>query len=99
MKLLFLLSFALVACTGSDDAITDAMPALQSFDGTVVYQNLEGGFYGIVTARGDELLPANLPAAFEEDGLAVHVEGRFLEGVATIQMWGRPFEITSIERR
>ena len=96
MKRLALLG-ALAACAGSGEA-ADA-PALLSFDGTVVYQDLEGGFYGIVTARGDELLPTNLPEEYREDGLAVRVTGRFLEGVAMIQVWGRPFEIAEVTRR
>ena len=96
--LLFASALALAACAGGDET-ADGAPGLQAFDGTVAYQDLEGGFYGIETTVGERLLPTNLPAAFEEDGLAVHVTGRTIEDLATIQMWGHPFEIASIERR
>ena len=96
--LCFVFALTLTACAGGDEA-TGGAPDLLTLDGTVVYQELEGGFYGIVTARGDELLPTNLPVEFEEDGLSVRVAGRFLEDVAAVQMWGRPFEIAEITRR
>lgn len=104
-RLLLLLALLVTACAGGD-GVTEGAPDdaeaaadLQTYDGTVAYLNLEGGFYGIVTARGDDLLPTNLPAEYEEDGLAVRVTGRFLEDVATFVMWGRPFEVTEITRR
>src|SRR5690606_5375334 len=90
MRLAVLLfACALAACTGGNGAAV-AAPAnggdRLTFDGTVVYQDLEGGFYGIVTAQGHDLLPTNLPVEYEEDGLAVRVAGRFPDDVATARM-------------
>jgi len=101
-SLVLLAVLALAACAGGDEAaggIPDDAPELQSFDGTIAYVELEGGFYGIVTAQGHELLPTNLPEEYREDGLAVRVTGGFPQGVASVQMWGRPFYIVEIVRR
>lgn len=57
---------------------------------------LEGGFYGLLTQDGRRFLPINLPDEFRKDGLRVTVKGRIKE-VATIYMWGKPFEVHKIE--
>ncbi len=77
-----------------------ARPAAQTFsvDGTVSWQPIEGGFFGIVAEDGRRLLPQNLPAEFAQDGLQVRLEAETLD-VATIQMWGQPVRIHRIARR
>ncbi|MEC4686220.1 MAG: hypothetical protein VST71_10870 [Nitrospirota bacterium] len=57
---------------------------------------LEGGFYGLVAKDGRRFLPVNLPPEFRQDGLDVWVRGKPAD-VATIQMWGTPFEIYEIK--
>jgi hypothetical protein len=71
-------------------------PAITA-SGTVTYVDLEGGFYGIVASDGAHYLPLNLPADFREDGLSVTFEAEPEEDVATIQQWGTPVTILSIE--
>lgn len=66
--------------------------------GTIVYQDLEGGFYGLIAdADSARYNPINLEASFQEDGLRVRFEGRPAD-VMTVQMWGTPLELTRIER-
>lgn len=65
--------------------------------GTVVFVELEGGFYGIVADDGARYDPLNLPSGFQKDGLRVRFRARILEDAATIHMWGRPIEILHIE--
>ena len=69
-----------------------------AFTGTVVYNELEGGFYGVVTDTGENLR-GDLPAALQKDGLLV--TGRYvaLEERAGIQMWGKEVKFVSIDRR
>ncbi len=66
-------------------------------DGTVTYVDLEGGFYGIVADDGSQYLPANLPEEFAVDGKRVHFTAVVQQDVVTIQMWGTPVEIFTIE--
>ncbi len=69
-----------------------------SGNGTVTYVDLEGGFYGIVADGGGRYLPANLPAEFRQDGLRVAFSADRAKGTATIQQWGTPIDIVSMEK-
>ncbi len=64
--------------------------------GTVRYQNIEGGFYGIVSDSGEKFVPGDLGAEFRQDGLRITFAGTTPVETATIYMWGAPLEITSI---
>lgn len=66
-------------------------------NGTVTYVDLEGGFYGIVADDGSQYLPANLSEEFAVDGKRVSFTAAVQQDVVTIQMWGTPVEILSIE--
>ena len=67
-----------------------------SADGTIVYQELEGGFFGIITDNGDKYNPVNLPKEFQKDGLKVRFKGKINHDLVGIHMWGKLFEITRI---
>lgn len=64
--------------------------------GTIIYNDLEGGFYGLNTDDGQQYLPLDLPDAYKKDGMRVRMTGVPDPDVMTIQMWGTPFKITSI---
>lgn len=64
---------------------------------TVEYLTLEGGFYGLVTQNGEKLLPMNLSKEYQHAGTVLRVTGKKLTDVMTIQQWGTPFELTSVE--
>ena len=61
--------------------------------GTIRYQDLEGGFYGLVADDGARYDPLNLDEAFRQDSLRVRFRVRRRTGVMTIRMWGQPVEI------
>lgn len=65
--------------------------------GTVVLQDLEGGFYGIVGDDGKDYLPLNLGADYRVDGLRVSFESEPAGDVSTIYMCGTPVNLTFIE--
>jgi hypothetical protein len=69
-----------------------------SKEGTVRYVDLEGGFYGIITATGGKYLPMNLDPEFRVDGLAVEFTARERQDISTTAMWGVPVELTSIRK-
>ena len=66
--------------------------------GTVIYNPIEGGFYGIVGDNGKNYDPLNLGKEFQVDGLRVHFEGIKREDMASFHMWGTLIEIINIER-
>jgi hypothetical protein len=64
--------------------------------GTVVFVNLEGGFFGIITDDGNKYVPLNLPKEFQKDRLKVKFDARFRPDLLGIHMWGTYIEITNI---
>lgn len=98
----------IAGCTGTDsggelnatpgETVNETMAATITGTGTVTYIDLEGGFYGIVADDGGHYLPLDLDEAFKEDGLKVRFTLEPAEDVATIQMWGAPVRVVSIEK-
>ncbi len=71
---------------------------LVSGTGTITYIDLEGGFFGILSADGQSLLPNVLPGEYKIDGLSVRYTARQDPGRMSVMMWGTPVTIISIER-
>lgn len=67
--------------------------------GTITYINLEGGFYGLVTSDGVNYLPLDLPDEYKQNGLKVDFTGVPDQDIMTIQMWGQPLRILSINKQ
>lgn len=65
--------------------------------GTVVYNGLEGGFYGIVGDSGSRFDPIGLAPEFQKAGLRVRFQARAHDDMASFHMWGTMIEIESIE--
>ena len=66
--------------------------------GTIIYQDLEGGFFGLVADDGAKYDPLNLDEAFKHDSLRVRFRALRRTGVMTIRMWGQPVEILDMTR-
>lgn len=90
-------------CIEQDDVIEGT--------GTIVYNDLEGGFYGITADKPvfnlstgtllpitRNLLPMNLSEDFKEEGLRVWFKVQLQPDLASIYMWGIMVEIIEIER-
>jgi len=92
LAILFLSAF-LTGCNFQKTSEKEVISA----NGTIKYISLEGGFYGIVTEKGEKFLPLNLKEEFKKDGLKVWFKAK-PKKVATIQMWGKPIEILEIEK-
>lgn len=68
----------------------------RDFRGRIVYKDFEGGFFGILTEKGERLNPVNLPPKCRQNGLRVRGTYRFLEQTMSIQMWGQQVELLRI---
>lgn len=69
-----------------------------AFTGTMSWVELEGGFWGIVTTSGGKYLPTNgVPESLKKDGLPVRGTVNVRKGYMTMQMWGTPVEVVTIE--
>ena len=67
--------------------------------GTVLWYDLEGGFYAIEGDDRETYDPINLPETFKEDGLRVWFEAKIRDDLMSIHMAGPIVEITKITRR
>ena len=83
-------------CTASDSGGESNETGITG-TGTVTYIDLEGGFYGIVADDGGQYLPLDLDEAFRQDGLEVRFTLEPADDMATIQQWGTPVRVVSIE--
>ncbi len=66
--------------------------------GTILFQDLEGGFYGLVADDGATYDPLNLDETFKQDSLRVRFQARRRTNVMTTRMWGQPVEILEMAR-
>ena len=76
----------------------DNMKSLSKFphQGTVHYIALEGGFYGIITNKGEKLLPLNLDKKYMKHGTIISFSGSYEKDVMTIQQWGKPYRLKNV---
>ncbi|MDD1668688.1 MAG: protease inhibitor I42 family protein [Methanomicrobiales archaeon] len=65
--------------------------------GTVTYQNLEGGFYGILGDDGKKYDPLNLDAKYQRDGLRIAFEATDAKDIVSTRMWGTPVNLDQVE--
>ncbi len=68
-------------------------------EGMVLYINLEGGFYGIITNDNRHLDPRNLPEEFRVDSLNVSFLYKYADVQVDYHMWGNIIDIVEINRK
>jgi len=74
-------------------------PGSMSFaTGTVKYESIEGGFYGIVAKDNSALDPINLPDEYKIDGLKIEFSYVTKNGYSSIHMWGTIIEIITVKK-
>ena len=64
--------------------------------GKIVYENLEGGFWGIEGDNGQQYRPVNMPEQLKTIGKKVKLTATEVDEMS-IFMWGIPVKIKSIE--
>lgn len=63
--------------------------------GKVVFENISGGFWGIVDSKGNQWRPIKMPEQLKYEGKSVIVQAKKVEEDFSIFMWGTPIKITS----
>lgn len=71
------------------------MSTKQRITARIVYQNLEGGFWGLIDESGNQYLPVNFPEQLKHEGRTVQVVIRRMEDGVSTAMWGQPVRIVS----
>ncbi|SRR5581483_8466076 len=92
------LSYGVMACdtTGPGKSIQIAAAKPVSANGTVVYRETGGGFYGILSDNGGQYEPANLDARFRTDGLRISFSGSLDTAALGDHHWGNPIELAAV---
>ena len=98
--ILFLAFFYVIitSCTNIENTENDNEEDIIKGTGTVVFINLEGGFYSIIEDSGYAYTPINLDQEFRVDGLRVRFEAIILHGLGGIPFPGTRIEIITIEK-
>ncbi|MCX6690990.1 MAG: hypothetical protein NTW33_02785 [Methanoregula sp.] len=66
-------------------------------NGTIMWIEMEGGFYGIIGDNGIDYLPLNLNSKFMVTNTRIRFEGTVVD-TPTIYMWGLPVNLTRVVR-
>ncbi|MCH2021105.1 MAG: hypothetical protein MK207_01390 [Saprospiraceae bacterium] len=61
--------------------------------GTVKYQNISGGFWGIVDTDGNRWKPVKMPKELQKEDLSVQLKAKKSDGIISIFMWGTTIDI------
>jgi inhibitor of cysteine peptidase len=94
MRSLFFALLFLVGCSGSS-----TRPLVIADTGTIRYQNLEGGFWGILGDGGGRYdVVTGLPDALKVDGIRVKFQAQPSAENVSFHMWGQAIDIESIHR-
>ena len=81
----------------TEPAASTASPARINTTGTVRFQEMEGGFWGIIADDGRKFDPMGLDAKFQKDGLRVRFEATPDPDRMSTHMWGTIVRITRME--
>ncbi|AXR06117.1 hypothetical protein [Salinimonas sediminis] len=74
-----------------------ATKAPMELTGTIVYKNLEGGFFAFISADGGHYTLRNLAAEYKKDGLKIAVTGHVRTDIMTYTQFGEVFEVTQVK--
>lgn len=61
--------------------------------GTVQYQNIGTGFWGIIGEGGEKWRPTNMPEDMKEEGKKVALEAKEAKEQFSVFMWGTAVEL------
>lgn len=82
---------------GSDPMTSNDAKTVQSLTGTIVYKNMEGGFYAFDAEDGKHYTLQGLSNEYRKNGLKVKVTGSPMPEVMTFTQYGTVFQVDSIE--
>ena len=68
----------------------------QEISGTLIYKNLEGGFYGFDSDNGKKYTLRNLAPEFKKNGIKLQVSGRVRNDIMTFTQYGDVFDVENV---
>lgn len=80
----------------SDKNAKDKIVKHLQLNGTILYQQLEGGFFGFISDSGDKYLPIGLATQFKQNGLKVKLVATKIEDIVTTQQFGQSIKVIQV---
>lgn len=65
--------------------------------GSIIYKELEGGFFAFITEKGDRFTLHGLDETYQKNGLVVEIEGITKPQMMTITQFGTVLEVQSVK--
>tara|TARA_B100002049_G_C15943244_1_gene317272 strand:- start:278 stop:712 length:435 start_codon:yes stop_codon:yes gene_type:complete len=83
---------------GANEELTEEKPMTKSetLTGTIVYKEMEGGFYALITKDGGRFTLHGIKEKYRQNGLVVKVTGKQQPDLMTITQFGTVFQVEDI---
>lgn len=79
------------------EAIEENVKGEVSMKGSIIYKDLEGGFYAFIAENGDRYTLHGLDETYQKNGLVVEVEGTPKPDMMTFTQFGTVLQVSSVK--
>lgn len=79
------------------EAVEDSVKGEVSMKGSIIYKDLEGGFYAFIAENGDRYTLHGLDETYQKNGLVVEVEGTPKPDMMTFTQFGTVLQVSSVK--
>ncbi|MHC6645488.1 ribose-phosphate pyrophosphokinase [Alteromonas sp. HB246098] len=79
------------------EAIEENVKGEVSMKGSIIYKDLEGGFYAFIAENGDRYTLHGLDETYQKNGLVVEVKGTPKPDMMTFTQFGTVLQVSSVK--
>ena len=79
------------------EAIEDNTKGEMTMKGSIIYKDLEGGFYAFIAEKGDRYTLHGLDETYQKNGLIVEVKGTPKPDMMTFTQFGTVLQVSSVK--
>lgn len=79
------------------EAVGDNAKGEMTMKGSIIYKDLEGGFYAFIAENGDRYTLHGLDETYQKNGLVVEVKGTPKSDMMTFTQFGTVLQVSSVK--
>ena len=79
------------------EAVEDNAKGEVTMKGSIIYKDLEGGFYAFIAENGDRYTLHGLDETYQKNGLVVEVKGTPKPDMMTFTQFGTVLQVSSVK--
>jgi len=79
------------------EAVEDNAKGEMTMKGSIIYKDLEGGFYAFIAENGDRYTLHGLDETYQKNGLVVEVKGTPKSDMMTFTQFGTVLQVSSVK--